>query len=179
MIKKILIPVGVLSVIILILITNNIISKKSAKCERLEIALAMEQAVREVEVSIWETSNAVFCYMLRLSKMDLEEYKKQLSDVENFINKYKELINTEKEELLVAKFEKMWDESVSKAEEIIKLRNDLAELEKTTWDTVYQTDDVINYKIKALFVDTPADVTTKQEIIDKIKSNIWEDFQCH
>ena len=85
------------------------ISKERAKLDKiLKVELPMEQAVREIEVSIWETANAIFYYMLEPSATSLEEYKKQLKDVEKFMVKYKALVDIEKEKKMVAKFERMW-----------------------------------------------------------------------
>jgi len=94
----------------------------------------MEQTIREVEVSVWETSNAVFYYMTDPSEISLQEYKKQQKDVDKFYKKYIALIDTDHEKKMAAKFSKMWAGTLLKAEELIKLRNSIAELNKNRWD---------------------------------------------
>ena len=63
----------------------------------LQVEIPKERALREVEVSVWEATNAIYYYMVEPSGTSLEEYKKQLKDVDLFMAKYKQLIDNEKE----------------------------------------------------------------------------------
>ncbi len=65
--------------------------------------LPMEHAIRGVEVSVWKTSNALYYYMVRLSKTSLEEYRHQLADVNEFMTKYKNLLETDEEKAVAPK----------------------------------------------------------------------------
>lgn len=138
------------------------------------VELPMEQAVREVEVSVWETANSIFYYMVEPSAISLEEYKKQLKDVENFMAKYDALVDTEQEKQMVAKFQNMWTDSVTKAEELIKLCDKMEELHEKAWDAVHKTDDVINYKIKVAFVEGLPDLMEKEKAMCEMMYSIWE-----
>jgi hypothetical protein len=140
----------------------------------LNIELPMEQAVREVEVSIWETSNAIFYYMVEPSAISLEEYKKQLKDVENFMTKYNALTETAQEKQMVEKFQTMWTDSVAKAEEIIVLRDKMKVLHENTWDAVQAAGDVIHYKVQTAFIEGLPDLLEKEKAMREVEASIWE-----
>jgi len=140
----------------------------------LNVELPMEQAVREVEVSVWETSNALFYYMLEPSAISLEEYKKQLKDVANYMAKYKALADSEQEKQTVDKFMNIWTDSVAKAEELYKLRNKMTELNEKAWDAVSDADNVINYKIQAAFVDRLPDLVKKEKAVRQVQVSLWK-----
>lgn len=171
---------GILAVLLVVVIVGGALGylavskRESATRGVLEKELPMEQAVREVEVSIWETANSIFYYTAEPSAMALEEYKKQLKDVEEFMNKYKALIDTEEEKKMVAKFEGMWADCVSRAEELIKLRDKIAEVEEKAWDTVHEADDVIDYKIQVAFVEGIPDLVEKERAVREVEVSIWE-----
>ncbi|MCP4650488.1 MAG: hypothetical protein GY853_10470 [PVC group bacterium] len=172
--------VGLLFVVIVggVVAYLNISRKKGEIGKVLAVEMPMEQSVREVEVSIWETSNAIFYYMSKPSKTALEEYKKQIIDVEEFMAKYNNLINTDEEKQMVIKVEKMWADSVSKAEELIKLRDKMTELKETTWDTVHEVDDVIDYKIQPAFVEELPDLLEKEKCVREVEASIWESINA-
>ena len=150
---------GILAALLFVVIIGggvlylNISKEKIEIGKVLSVEMPMEQSVREVEVSIWETSNAIFYYMSKPSKTALEEYKKQLVDVEEFMAKYNALVNSEEEKKIAAKFEKMWADSVSKAEELIKLRDKLAIVEDQVWDSIHEADDIIDFSESNPFGD--------------------------
>ena len=147
---------------------------KTAARKVVDVELPMEQAVREVEVSVWETANAIFYYMVEPSAISLEEYKKQLKDVENFMAKYNALVDTEQEKQIVAKFQNMWTDSVTKAEELIKLRDKMKELHEKTWNAVHDADDVIDYKVQVAFVEGLPDLIKKEKAVREMEAGIWE-----
>ncbi|MCP3682223.1 MAG: hypothetical protein GY861_05975 [bacterium] len=140
----------------------------------LDVELPMEQVVREVEVSIWETANSIFYYMIEPSAISLEEYTKQLKDVENFMAKYDALIDTEQEKQMVAKFQNMWTDSVTKAEELIILRDKMKKLQEKIWDAIHETDDVIDYKVQVAFVEGLPDLIEKEKAVREVEVSIWE-----
>ena len=147
---------------------------KTAARKVVDVELPMEQAVREVEVSVWETANAIFYYMVEPSAISLEEYKKQLKDVENFMAKYNALVDIEQEKQIVAKFQNMWTDSVTKAEELIKLRDKMKELHEKTWNAVHDADDVIDYKVQVAFVEGLPDLIKKEKAVREMEAGIWE-----
>ena len=140
----------------------------------LAVELPMEQAVREIEVSIWESTNAIFYYMTDPSATSLSEYRKQLKDVEAFMLKYKSFIDTVEEKKMLEKFEKMWIVTVFQAEELLKLRNKMTELQEKLWDTVYITDNVIDFEVQHAFVKEPPDQMEKEKAVREVKVSIWE-----
>jgi CHASE3 domain sensor protein len=139
-----------------------------------DVELPMEQAVREVEVSVWETANSIFYYMVEPSAISLEEYKKQLKDVENFMAKYNALVDTEQEKQMAAKFQNMWTDSVTKAEELIQLRDKLKELHEKACEAVHEADDVIDYKVQVAFVEGLPDLIEKEKAVREVEVSIWE-----
>jgi hypothetical protein len=149
-------------------------SAKNEIYEALKVEIPMEQAVREVEVSIWETSNAIFTYLTEPNATSLMEYKKQVNDVHEFMANYKALIDTKQEKIIVAKFEKMWAESISQAQELIKLRDQITKLQENAWDAVHDSDDIIDYKIQAAFVEGIPDQVKKEKAIREVEVSIWE-----
>ncbi|MCQ9206713.1 MAG: MCP four helix bundle domain-containing protein [Omnitrophica bacterium] len=152
----------------------GIVREKSELGGILDVEMPMEQSVREIEVSMWETTNAIFYYMLEPSAISLEEYKKQLKDIEEFVVKYKALINTEKEKKILEKFEKKWADSVSKAEELIRLRDKMEELHEKAWDMVGDADDIIDYKIQPAFMAGVPDLIEKEKAVREVEVSIWE-----
>lgn len=147
---------------------------KDAADKIIEVEMPMEQTIREVEVSIWETANAVFYYMIEPSKIALEEYKKQLKDVEKFMTEYKNLIDTDEEKQMVAKFEKMWSDTVSKAEELIKLYDKILKTEENAWDAAQDVDNIIDYKIDPALLEGIPDILEKDKLIGEIEESVWE-----
>ena len=173
--------VKIMLVVLLVAVTGGSLlgylamSKEEAKrYEMLTLELKMEQAVREVEVSIWEAANSVFYYMVQPSAVAVEEYKKQLKDVEEFMSAYKKLISSEQQKSKVAKFEKMWADLVLKAEELIALRDKLTELKEEIIDSVHDTDDVIDYKIQAALVEGIPQLIAKERAVREVEVSIWE-----
>ena len=156
----------------------NLAKKKIEIGKVLLVEMSMEQSVREVEVSIWETSNAIFYYMSKPSKTALEEYKKQLVDVEEFMAKYNALANSEEEKKIAAKFEEMWADSVSKAEELIKLRDKLEEVENATWDSISDADDVIDYEIRVALVEGLPGLIEKTRAVCELNGSMCEVFNA-
>jgi len=172
--------IGILAGLLVVVIVAGAVGYLNLSNEKIEIGkvlsveMPMEQSIREVEVSIWETSNAIFYYMSKPSKTALEEYKKQLVDVEEFMAKYNVLVNSEEEKQIAAKFEKMWADSVSKAEELIKLRDKLAIVEDQAWDSIHETDNVINYKIKPALLEDFPDFVKKIKATDRAGASLWQ-----
>lgn len=150
-------------------------SKGAEKAKSLlEKELPMEQALREVEVSIWETSNAVFYYMLYPSMTSLGEYRHQLTDVTEFMTRYKNLIETDEEKALADKFDISWNQVVSKAEALFQARNEFQETHEKTWDMVHEADDVLNYKLEPSLISGSLDLLAKQRVVRELEVSVWE-----
>ena len=170
----------IMVVLVVIIIAGGIlgysaINKYKTDVSRIvNVELPIEQSVREVEVSVWETANSIFYYMVEPSAVCLEEYKKQLKDVDNFMAKYAALVDTEQEKQVIAKFHNMWNDSVAKAEELIQLRDKMKELQEKAWDAVHETDDVIDYKIQVAFVEGLPDLIEKKKAVSEVEVGIWD-----
>ncbi len=136
--------------------------------------LPMEQAVREIEVSIWETAAAIFHYLSEPSDTALEEYTLQIRDVEVFFGKYKDLIDTDNEREMATRFEAMWNDSVSKAEELIQLRKKIIKKEEETWDSVHEVDDLIDYKLQPVLMSGTPDLLEKERAVREVEVSLWE-----
>jgi hypothetical protein len=174
--KKTSVLAGLLIVVIIVGIFGYyIISREKSRIAKvIEIEVQMEQLVRELEVSVWETANAVFYYLVEPSKTAAEEYKKQLGDVKDFTAKYKNLIDSDEENQMLAKFERLWSDSVSRARRLIELRDEMAEVAEETWDAVHEVDDIIDYKIQPAFVEGIPDLIEKEKAVREVEASIWE-----
>jgi len=140
----------------------------------LEQELPMEQAIREVEVSIWETSSALYYYMVHPSKTSLEEYERQLADVNEFMTKYKNLIETDEEKAVAQKFDDSWKQIVSKAEALLQARDEFKETQERAWDIIHQSDDVVDYKLQPAFIPGSPDLLKKEKAIREVEVSLWE-----
>jgi len=136
--------------------------------------LPMEQAIREVEVSIWETANAVFYYMVDPQETALEEYKKQLKDVETFMAKYGDLIDSEEEKRIAAKFNGMWADVVKKAEKLIWARDQMTENQEKAWGAVHEVDDILDFNVQPAFIPGLPDLLEKEQAVREVEVSIWE-----
>jgi len=165
-----------LSFIVIILAINYfIIRQEQSKSNRLlNIEIPMEQAIREIEVSIWEVGNAISYHIVTPSAMSLEEYKKQLKDVKEFLTKYKKLIETDQEKEMTAKFELKWAKTISIAEELIKLRDIISDLQEKGWNSIDNLDDLLDYKVQPSLVKGTKDQQKKRIISGELEESIWE-----
>ena len=172
--KKTSILVSLLIVVIIIGILGcYLISREKRRIAQiLAVEVQKEQAVREIEVSIWETSNALFYYLVEPSKTAAEEYRKQLGDVREFQALYRKLIDSEEEKAMLAEFNKLWADSISRAQQLIELRDEMADIADKVWDAVHKVDDIINYKIQPAFVDGTPDLVEKEKAIREVEVSI-------
>lgn len=151
------------------------ISKERRKADKiLEISSNKLPAVREIEISFWETANAIFYYMAKPSAVSLQEYQKQVREIEEFMTEYKALIDTEEEKKMAAKLEELWMDSITEAEGLIKLRQNMIDITKKAWDSVHSADDIIDYKIQAAFIEGIPDLIEKEKIVREVEVSIWE-----
>lgn len=126
--------------------------------------LAKEQAVREVEVSIWEAIHAAHQYV-GLSG-EVHKFKdlyaggtkevdfaklmtKQFGDVDEFWTKYKALATARWEKEAIAKFDGFWKQTASAGNEMLRLHGEADGQFKILYEKVDKADDVIDYKMQA------------------------------
>jgi len=150
-------------------------SQNKGKLETLlTVYLPMEQSMREVEVSIWETATAVMEYLHEPSSKSLTEYKKQLNDVQTFIGKYKQLAQTEAQKQVIAKFDQQWAVIVALSEQLLSSRDKMEHLLEKSWNAVHQADDVIDYKIQAALIEGTPDLLKKERYLREVEVSLWE-----
>ncbi|MBL4818089.1 MAG: hypothetical protein JKY15_02490 [Deltaproteobacteria bacterium] len=150
-------------------------SKATAIAEELlSKDLPMEQAIREIEVSIWEVAEALLDYGMDPTLKSLNEYKNKLKDVDQFMTQYEALIESDDAKKLVEKFNTGWTRIVAVAESFIKARTRMENLQKKAWDIVHIADDIIDYKIQPAFVKGLPDLLRKEKSIREVEVSIWE-----
>ncbi|PCJ54702.1 MAG: hypothetical protein COA79_21555 [Planctomycetota bacterium] len=138
--------------------------------------LYKEQLIREVEVSIWETSNATFFYTSYPTKTSKQEYLQQLADVTSFMTKYSQVINSKEEKAILKKFNLLWKKTVAQADVLFVDTNKIELLQKSLWNTINQLDDIIEYKIQPSFKKGSINAMEKERLILKIETSIWQVF---
>ena len=137
--------------------------------------LAKEQAVREVEVSIWEAIHAAQQYLglsgciIRGSQkyigLEAETAKsaakaslvkgdfnalmeKQFEDVDEFWTKYKNLPLEDFENIAIQEFEGFWGKAIIAGREVVSLHDQAKEQFNTLYDKVNKSDDVLDFKMQ-------------------------------
>ena len=119
--------------------------------------LAKEQAIREVEVSIWEAIHAEQQYagltgdilkggQTKVSFRELME--KQFRDVEEFWAKYKEVAQSESEAKPIRDFELAWDAAVSAGRSSMSFHVEGEEKFDLLYKQIDALDDVIDLKMQ-------------------------------
>ncbi len=141
--------------------------------DRLLPEIQREQAIREVEVSLWETANAIFYYMNYPSAVSLEEYRKQLLDVENFMGVYSNLVTEGPELKMIAEFNRHWETSVSHAEGLLPLRDQLQALKTTLSNDMNHLEQVIGNESLLVLSGSPAQIQDKKLLLQGLIANLW------
>ena len=136
--------------------------------------LLKEQAMREVEVSIWETANAIFFYLTEPQESALEEYRLQLEDVEAFLAEFEALVETEVEKNRMVQFRSMWRGVRIKAENLIRLRDGLTRVQEEAWDRVQEIEDILTYQIQPALATVEIGRREKNRAIKEIQVGAWE-----
>lgn len=136
--------------------------------------LLMEQAIREMEVSIGEASNAVLYYMADPSKASLQAYKHHLVEINELITEYKNFTETDKEKAIFLKFDNSWKQVVSQAQALLQARDELRESQEIVWDIVHEVDDIVDYQLQPAFVSGLPDLLKKEKAIREVEVSIWE-----
>ena len=140
----------------------------------LEQELPMDRALGEIEEGIMGASNALFYYMVHPSKTSQEDYKHYLAEVNEFMSKYKKLIETDEERAVAKKFDNSWKQVMSKAEALLQARDEFQETQEKAWDRVHEADDVIDYKLQLAFVPGSPNLLKKEKAIREIEVSLWE-----
>ena len=83
--RKMVIAVSLLIMAVLAFLVLTGFTSSRNTANSVSILLQKEVALREVEVSTWETANAVFYYLRDPSEISKQEYLKQLQDVGNYL----------------------------------------------------------------------------------------------
>ena len=174
--KKTSFFIGLLTAVIIVSILGFYIvaREKNRIAKEMKIELQVEHLVREIEVSVWETANAVFYYLVKPSKTAAEEYRKQLGDVKDFTAQYKNMIVSEEEKQMLAKFEQLWSDTVFRSDRLIELRDEIAGLTEEVWNALHKIDDVIDYKIQPAFVEGIPQLVEKEKAVREVEVGIWE-----
>ncbi len=133
--------------------------------------LAKEQAIREVEVSIWEAIHAAQQYIglseeiIRGSQkyIDLKNastksslvkgnfkdlMERQFEDVDEFWTKYKTLSHEDFENIAIQEFEIFWEKAIVTGRKAVSLNDEAVELFNVLFEKVDKADDIIDFKMQ-------------------------------
>jgi len=125
--------------------------------------LAKEQAVREVEVSIWEAIHAAHQYLgLSGNVLEFENrfegghkevnfndlMVKQFGDIDEFWPQFKALAKSDWEITAIKKFDKFWGDGVKAGNKLIALYDEAEKQFDILYKKVDESDDVIDYKMQ-------------------------------
>ena len=178
--RTILITTGVILLGLVAALWAGLLSQQHASADLQAVVpeIQREQAVREVEVSVWETCNAIFYYMTEPSAISLEEYHKQLIDVEHFMEIYTDLVTEGPELQMIAEFNQHWQTSISRAERLILLRNQLQSASHTLWNDIHDLEQMIQNESLLVLSGTPSQIQTKKLLLQKVATNVWEITRC-
>ena len=83
------------------------------------IELPMEQSLREVEVSAWETIHAADAFAISGDSAYLDLYRRQLADVDRYFASYERLCDAPVEAEFTAEFRKHWSEAKQHGDRLI------------------------------------------------------------
>lgn len=110
--------------------------------------LEKEQAVREVEVSLWEAANALNLFLETQSLEDKKEYKKQIKDINKFWAKYTKLVTHPLEQTHINEFNTIWKDALSLSKEVEVLSVKVNTLYTTFWEAVKEADAILDYQLQ-------------------------------
>jgi len=122
--------------------------------------LAKEMAIREVEISIWESIHAAIQYISLSGGKSTEKtvvggeetFKdimyRQFADVEEFLLKYKSLAKTSWEKEAIAKFDDFWEDAVLSSHKVIELSEQSEKQFNLLYEMVDQADDIIDFNMQ-------------------------------
>jgi methyl-accepting chemotaxis protein len=138
------------------------------------IELPMEQNLREVEVSIWETIWAADSFRLTGDPKFEDKYNAQIGDVDKFFSKYKALADTDQEKLFIEEFEKLWEDAKDAGNAMIQLTKEQKNAEEEFFVNVDQADDVIDIELQTKWSSTDPDILEKERAVREVEVSIWE-----
>ena len=140
----------------------------------LEQELPMDRALGEIEEGIMGASNALFYYMVHPSKTSQEDYKHYLAEVNEFMSKYKKLIETDEERAVAKKFDNSWKQVMSKAEALFQARDEFQKTQEKAWDMIHEADDIVDYKLQPALLPGSPDLMKKEKAVREIEVSLWE-----
>lgn len=150
-----------------------------AEVERLKSTeLLKEEALREIEVTVWETCNAVMYYLNRPSEISSNEFESQIQDMEMLRPLYKSHLESPERKQTFAEFEEMWADAQSRGRELVRLRDEMGSKLSVAMEAVRAADDVIDFKILSTLESaarTAGDARrSKIRLITEIEEGLWE-----
>ena len=176
--KRTWITTGIVVMILAVLGTavwrNEFRSQQTSTAVDLTTEIGREQAVREVEVSLWEASNAIFYYMFDPTVTSLEEYRKQLVDVENFMNQYRHLTDRIPETSTMTTFDDHWYETVQHSESLVEIRDTLSTLKHNLRKQVYALQHSLLNESTLILNETVPHLQEKQDLIHHLAMLVWQ-----
>jgi len=150
-----------------LLLSNQVMGLKTTE-------LPMEQALREVEVGIWETNHAADSFRLSGSNFYKELYYKQIEKVEEFLPQYANLTDTEEEKQFLKEFQILWEDAKVSGNKMIELAEKQKSAEDAFFVNVDEADDVIDFEIQGKWKPTDPYILEKEQAVREVEVSIWE-----
>lgn len=120
--------------------------------------LAKEQALREVEVSIWEALHAGITYTGLTPRIASQRHvqttfselmHRQFRDVDEYWRKYTALATSDDEMRAISEFEEIWRQAIDTGAEVVSLHDQASRRLARLYERVDLADDVIDFKMQA------------------------------
>ncbi|MGD9110185.1 MAG: ATP-binding protein [Phycisphaerales bacterium] len=134
----------------------------------------MEQNLREVEVSIWQTIHAADSFRLSGNQFYRELYNEEITNVEEFLSKYANLTNTKEERQFLEEFWALWEEAKIAGNKMIELTEKQKSAEDLFFVNIDEADDVIDFEIQGKWQLTDPNILEKEQAVREVEVSIWE-----
>ena len=138
------------------------------------VELPMEQNLREVEVSIWETIHAADAFKRTGDPYYADLYKNQTSKASKFYLKYTELTTSIEEQIIIEEFNRLWEGAKVAGEKMIALTYERRKIEKELFKFIEIADDIIEFEIKAKWSKTDPNLLAKEQTVRDVEISIWQ-----
>jgi len=171
--NKILLGFSGISLCVLIVGYFNVMhTKQISGLTRIE--LPMEQNLREVEVSLWETIHAANAFRITGQEYYKELYYKRIGDVNDFFKKYEALTDTDNENMYIEEYNILWREAQFAGNFLVELTEKQKESEKEFFINVDEADDVLDFAIQMKWSPDDPNILAKEQAVREIEVSIWE-----
>jgi len=163
---------GILLCVLIVGYFNVMHTKQISGLTRIE--LPMEQNLREVEVSLWETIHAANAFRVTGQEYYKDLYYKRIGDVNDFFEKYQGLTDTDEENMYIEKFNILWGKAQFAGNLLIELTEKQKKSEEDFFINVDEADDVLDFGVQMKWSPDDPNILAKEQAVREIEVSIWE-----